>query len=35
MCRFRKGSNGQLSEEQLGGFAFVPLVGECGWSAEE
>jgi protein-L-isoaspartate(D-aspartate) O-methyltransferase len=35
MCRFRKGSDGQLSEEQLGGFAFVPLVGECGWGDVE
>jgi protein-L-isoaspartate(D-aspartate) O-methyltransferase len=35
MRRFRKGDAGQLSEEQLGGFAFVPLVGECGWGEQE
>ena len=35
MRRFRRGEDGQLSEERLGGFAFVPLVGECGWDEEE
>jgi protein-L-isoaspartate(D-aspartate) O-methyltransferase len=35
MHRYRKEGNGELSEEHLGGFAFVPLVGECGWDEEE
>lgn len=35
MRRYRKDKQGLLTEEYLGGFAFVPLVGECGWDAEE
>ena len=31
MCRFTK-KNGKLHEENLGAFAFVPLIGEFGWS---
>lgn len=35
MRRYRKGTDGRLSEEFLGGFAFVPLVGKYGWDGEE
>ena len=35
MRRYRMGEDGQLGEEHLGGFAFVPLVGECGWGEDE
>lgn len=31
MCRFTL-RNGRLDEENLGAFAFVPLIGEHGWS---
>lgn len=31
MCRFRK-THGQLTEQHLGGFQFVPLIGEYGWN---
>jgi protein-L-isoaspartate(D-aspartate) O-methyltransferase len=35
MRRYRKETDGSLSEEFLGGFAFVPLVGKHGWDSEE
>lgn len=35
MRRFRKDEAGGMSEEFLGGFAFVPLVGKYGWDGEE
>ncbi|WP_339730726.1 protein-L-isoaspartate(D-aspartate) O-methyltransferase [uncultured Gimesia sp.] len=31
MCRYTM-INGKLSQEDLGAFAFVPLIGEYGWS---
>jgi protein-L-isoaspartate(D-aspartate) O-methyltransferase len=31
MCRFIR-RNGQIEREDLGGFAFVPLIGRHGWS---
>ena len=35
MRRYRKEADSGLNEEFLGGFAFVPLVGEHGWDSEE
>jgi protein-L-isoaspartate(D-aspartate) O-methyltransferase len=35
MTRFRNEADGHLSEECLGGFAFVPLVGKHGWESDE
>jgi protein-L-isoaspartate(D-aspartate) O-methyltransferase len=31
MRRFRVAEDGQVTEEHLGGFAFVPLIGQFGW----